>query len=195
MAKTVRTRLRDKTAAKQRIMTAAETLFADRGYVAASVADIAQAAEVNRALLYYYFRDKRDLFAATIRDGLDELERVLAAADRAPGGPWERLEWFVRSYYELLMRRQGLARTIFREMMYGGRPRGVLVDGYDCTCMPCDGCFTAPGCEPVAREEGGEAVLVERQVGEGLVVVTSVHEYPSGKFLTSFCCGERETFF
>ena len=37
-------------------------------------------------------------------------------------------------------------------------PRGVLVDGYDCTCMPCDGCFTAPGCEPVACGEGGEAV-------------------------------------
>ena len=74
-------------------------------------------------------------------------------------------------------------------------PRGVLVDGYDCTCMPCDGCFTAPGCEPVACGEGGEAVLLEEDVGEGLVVVTSVHEYPSGPFLTSFCCGERETFF
>ncbi|MDD1647563.1 MAG: hypothetical protein LUQ03_06785, partial [Methanomicrobiales archaeon] len=74
-------------------------------------------------------------------------------------------------------------------------PRGVLVDGYDCTCMPCDGCFTAPGCEPVACGEGGEAVLLEEDVGEGLVVVTSVHEYPSGTFLTSFCCSERETFF
>lgn len=74
-------------------------------------------------------------------------------------------------------------------------PRGVLVDGYDCAAMPCDGCFPAHECEPVAFEAGGAAVLLEREVGKGLVVVTSVHEYPSGKFLTAFCCGERETFF
>jgi hypothetical protein len=72
---------------------------------------------------------------------------------------------------------------------------GDLVHGYDCSCLPCDGCFPVHGGDPVASGEGGSAVLVEYQVGKGLAVVTSVHEYPSKRFLASFCCAERETFF
>ena len=118
------------TGAKERILQAAERLFAENGYAATSVAQIAQAAGANRALLYYYFRDKRDLYWAIIQSGLEELQGVLANIGRAPGGPWERLEAFVRSYYEFLLSRHHLARMVFRELMVGNEQLGLPIDAY-----------------------------------------------------------------
>jgi AcrR family transcriptional regulator len=97
-------------------MEAAEQLFAAQGYAATSVGQIAQSAGTNRALLYYYFRNKRDLYWAIMKGGLQELATLIAVVGRSPGGAWERLEQFVRGYYELLVRRHHVVRMIFREM-------------------------------------------------------------------------------
>ncbi|UCH33643.1 MAG: TetR/AcrR family transcriptional regulator [Armatimonadota bacterium] len=106
----------EQAGAKERIMEAAERLFADQGYSATSVGQIAEAARVNRALLYYYFKNKRDLYWAIIHCGLEEVLALLADANRAPGGAWQRVERFVRSYCELLVTRHNLVRIVFREM-------------------------------------------------------------------------------
>lgn len=53
---------------KQRILDAAIQLFADKGYAASSISDISSAADVNRALIYYYFKDKRDLYDYIIEE-------------------------------------------------------------------------------------------------------------------------------
>ena len=45
---------------RRRILRVARRLFADAGYDGVSVGELARAARVNRAMLYYYFKDKRD---------------------------------------------------------------------------------------------------------------------------------------
>jgi len=114
--------------AKERIMEAAEELFAAQGYAATSVSQIAQSAGTNRALLYYYFRDKRDLYWAIMKGGLRELGALIAAVGESPGGPRERLEHFVRGYYELLVRRHHVVRMIFREMTGLGEQLGLPIE-------------------------------------------------------------------
>lgn len=109
-------------------MEAAEKLFAEQGYAATSVAQIAEAAQANRALLYYYFRDKRDLYWAITKRGLDDILNLITAVSGAPGSPWERLERFVRSYYELLLGRHNMARMVFRELMVGSDQLGLPID-------------------------------------------------------------------
>ncbi|MCS7309679.1 MAG: TetR/AcrR family transcriptional regulator, partial [Armatimonadetes bacterium] len=59
--------------ARDRIMRAAEALFAERGFDATSIGEIALRAHVNRALLYYYFEHKEDLYHALLREGIDKL--------------------------------------------------------------------------------------------------------------------------
>lgn len=54
----------DKTAsieAKERIIAAAKQLFSQKGYDATRVNDIASVANVNKALIYYYFKSKQDI--------------------------------------------------------------------------------------------------------------------------------------
>lgn len=51
---------------RQRLLDAAERLFADRGLDSVSVRDITEAAEANTAAIHYHFGSKQDLIAATL---------------------------------------------------------------------------------------------------------------------------------
>jgi len=64
---------------KQRaaIRDAAARQFADKGYVAASIADIARACGVSKALMYHYYRDKEDLLADIAESYIDRLLQII----------------------------------------------------------------------------------------------------------------------
>lgn len=47
-------------------------LFEKRGFAAVTIKSIGEAAGVNPALIYYYFRDKEDLFRASIESAVDQ---------------------------------------------------------------------------------------------------------------------------
>mgnify|MGYP000223763063 CR=1 FL=1 len=47
--------------ARERIINASKQLFSQKGYDATRVNDIAKAANVNKALIYYYFKSKEDI--------------------------------------------------------------------------------------------------------------------------------------
>ncbi len=71
---------------------------------------------------------------------------------------------------------------------------GSIIDDYDPDRIECDGSFAAQEWEPVCVAEGAPVVL-ERRFGDGRIVVTSVHEYPSREFLKKFCSSGKETVF
>ena len=73
-----------------------------------------------------------------------------------------------------------------------GTPWATLTEGYDTAAIECDGTFPEFEGTAIATAEGGEAVVVEKAVGKGLVLAATVHEYPSRSFLASFSCGEDE---
>ena len=86
----------------QRLIAAAERLFAERGFNGVSVREIAAAAAVNPASVGYYFRGKEGLLAEVYRRHCqpmnEERFRLLAAAvERAqPPALAEVLEAFIR---------------------------------------------------------------------------------------------------
>jgi hypothetical protein len=63
--------------------------------------------------------------------------------------------------------------------------RSIIVD-YDPAAIECDGFFPEHGGDGVGTSESA-AVIIEKQIGRGRIVVTSVHEYPSRQFLKDFC--------
>ena len=65
------------------ISETAQRLFAERGFDAVRVAEVARAAEVSEATVFNYFPAKEDLFFAGLDDFGDRL--VAAVRDRAPG--------------------------------------------------------------------------------------------------------------
>jgi AcrR family transcriptional regulator len=59
---------------RKKILSAAEALFSEKGYDGTGVEAVARAAGVNKALIYYHFKDKRDLFLAMFREIMNELD-------------------------------------------------------------------------------------------------------------------------
>ena len=70
----------------------------------------------------------------------------------------------------------------------GGRCVSPSEDGCSCilcTSTPeCDG-YLKPGegFETVLKDEKGRAILVTARFGEGLIVATTVHEFPAGEYI------------
>jgi AcrR family transcriptional regulator len=93
----------------ERILDAAEGLFAKRGYHGVSLRDITQSAGVDVALVGYHFGGKRELFAAVFerraevlnRERLVLLEEVRRAA--RPGAP--AIESIVNAFTQPLLQR------------------------------------------------------------------------------------------
>lgn len=55
---------------QEQILAAAGAEFAERGYTGASVNRILESAGLSKGVLYYYFEDKRDLFATTLETAM-----------------------------------------------------------------------------------------------------------------------------
>ncbi len=64
------------------IRDAAARLFADKGYASASIADIASACGISKALLYHYYRDKEDLLFDI---SVNYVERLQALVNEVQG--------------------------------------------------------------------------------------------------------------
>ena len=54
-------------------------LFTTKGYAAATVREIVEAAHVTKPVLYYYFRSKEGVYLEILQESLDTFRRVLAA--------------------------------------------------------------------------------------------------------------------
>src|SRR5271156_2302855 len=87
----------------RRILAAAERQFAAQGMAGARTDEIASAAHANKAMLFYYFGDKRRLHRAVLENLFRQLRAgVYAAAARPGGSPRERLLEFITSYFDFL---------------------------------------------------------------------------------------------
>lgn len=72
---------------RERILTAALRLFAQRGYTAATVREIAASAGVSQGLLYSHYLGKEELLRALFQRSMDDVRASFAAAASAPPGP------------------------------------------------------------------------------------------------------------
>jgi AcrR family transcriptional regulator len=108
-------RERERAQRRDDILRAAKTVFFQRGYHAATVDDVAVAAEVSKGTVYLYFDTKETILAHLLLDGLDtlvaDLEAAYAVTEALDAGTRLRriasayLKFFQTSpeYYRLIM--------------------------------------------------------------------------------------------
>jgi AcrR family transcriptional regulator len=85
-------RERKQQRARDAIITAAYELFAERGYLAVTVTDIAERAEVGRTTFFRYFADKQELLFADDDELQQTLTETLDAAAQQRGSIGDSLE-------------------------------------------------------------------------------------------------------
>jgi len=94
---------------RQQILDAAQAVFAAKNFQATTIKDIARAAGISPGLIYWYFKDKTDLFTSLLSERISSgLEEVagLALADMRPE---QFLHNFARFYIGMYERPQNLA--------------------------------------------------------------------------------------
>ena len=86
--------------ARTRILEAARTEFAGRGYDKTSIRGIAKAAGVDAALVHHYFGTKDEVFAAAIEVSFEPALVIPAVLDGSPDELGERLARYFISIWE-----------------------------------------------------------------------------------------------
>ena len=93
------------------IVAAAERHFAERGFKATRLDDIAADVGIRRAAIFYHFGDKQELYAEV----LDEVFRGAGATLPSHGSVAERLEASLIGWIDYVTQRPSVARLILRE--------------------------------------------------------------------------------
>lgn len=78
--------------ARERIISVAETIFNKQGFDGASMRDIASAAKMQPASMYYHFESKDELLWAVWEKGGVELLNRVNTAIATKTAPWQRME-------------------------------------------------------------------------------------------------------
>jgi TetR/AcrR family transcriptional regulator len=101
------------------IVRAAAIEFAERGYDAAGTDRIAARARVNKAMLYYHFGSKRELYLEVVRDMVRTVGiRARAIADGA-GTAEQKLDAWIAAIVEEAAARPWFASIMLREVAAG----------------------------------------------------------------------------
>ncbi|HEU5029929.1 MAG TPA: TetR family transcriptional regulator [Spirillospora sp.] len=82
------------------VLDAAAALFAEQGFTATTIDDVAGAARVGKGTVYYHFTDKAHLFEAVFRDRQRHLVEAVAAAALRHDRPWPRLTAALDAYLD-----------------------------------------------------------------------------------------------
>jgi AcrR family transcriptional regulator len=83
---------------KERIRSAALTLFGRKGYAAAGVRDICRAAETTAPMVYYYYGSKHGLYQAILAESIQAQRVQMDRAVRQEGDPLRRLETILKAW-------------------------------------------------------------------------------------------------
>jgi TetR/AcrR family transcriptional regulator len=105
---------------KAAILQAALVEFANMGVAGARTDAIAKAAGVNKALLYYYFKDKETLYGATLDSVFAALSSRLSGVLDSGLPPRERLIGFAGAYFDAIAGNPLYPRLVQQEMMRAG---------------------------------------------------------------------------
>ncbi len=117
-------------ATARRILAAAEQHFAAQGLAGARTEEIATAAHANKAMLYYYFRDKRHLHRAVLENLFRQLRNGVYEPKRKQSSPRERLREFITAYFDFLASHPNYPRLVHREAMEATKEFDWIVRQY-----------------------------------------------------------------
>ncbi|GAB4337381.1 MAG: hypothetical protein Kow0037_20070 [Calditrichia bacterium] len=102
---------------EQRILQAATEVFIEKGQDGARMEEIAQRAGINKALLHYYFRSKKQLFRKVFQQEVNSFFQTIFQSLRPELELEDFLCHFIDTYIDLLIRKPYMPRFIVWEVL------------------------------------------------------------------------------
>jgi len=110
------------------ILQAAAHEFAQHGIAGARTDAIAREARVNKALLYYYFKDKETLYGAVLDDAFSGLKDTVLRVLNGNLPPRDKILAYVGAYFDFIASNQLYPRLMQREMMRAREGQSQHID-------------------------------------------------------------------
>jgi len=111
---------RDAKATKAKIMKNARDLFSKKGFDATTIDDIADVSSVNKALIYYYFKNKSGLYSEVMSALFDAIYEDVRKAKEEAKSSEEELELFIITYAKYAEKNPYLPALLLRELSDSG---------------------------------------------------------------------------
>ncbi len=114
---------------EEKLKEAARVVFTRKGFAATTVRDIAAEANINLALVNYYFRSKEKLFDLIMAETIQKLfEKIRPIIYDETTSITEKIESIVDHYLELLIANPDFPLFIVNELLSGAKRLPIMTD-------------------------------------------------------------------
>src|ERR1700683_749404 len=110
------------------ILQAAAQEFSEHGIAGARTDAIAGTGRVNKALLYYYFKDKETLYGAVLDNAFSGMKTNIFQVLDSDLPPREKIMAYVGAYFDFIASNQIYPKLMQREMMRAREGDSVHID-------------------------------------------------------------------
>ena len=101
--------------AREKLLAAGTRLFAEKGFAAVSIRELAQAAQTNSALISYHFGGKEGLYAAVLKQQFRPVEALIDKAGGDELTPVERITAYARGVLLVHTQNPYIIRFLYSE--------------------------------------------------------------------------------
>jgi AcrR family transcriptional regulator len=101
---------------REKILDAAETLFAKRGYAGVGLRELAEVVGLGKSSLFHHFKSKPELYAAVAARILGRIETRVLQSLASGGSAIERLERLLDDLVDLIAANPNYARVLLRSL-------------------------------------------------------------------------------
>jgi TetR/AcrR family transcriptional regulator len=107
---------------EEKVITAAIEEFAENGYAGARVDAIAKRADINKAMIYYYFKSKEMLYERILKNIADDIFIQVQDSAVQEGDPVEVFYAIIKRYFKILDSFDvNIFQIMLREIASGGK--------------------------------------------------------------------------
>ena len=110
-----------------KLLDSALALFAEKGYKGTCIREIIERAGVTRPVLYYYFKNKEDLFCRLVETSFAELDADLDRVIQAPGSCRSKLKSVMSTTFARAEESVGIVRLLL-QAVFASPAEGLRLD-------------------------------------------------------------------
>jgi AcrR family transcriptional regulator len=182
---------------RERILDAAEALFADRGFDATALRDVAARVGIRTPSLYNHFPSKEALYAAVLERTVEPVLALLTDLVQSPGPSRPGSREIVERVMALLARRPDLPRLVAHEALAGGEHLRPLLQKAVAPVLARaqQAVLATPGAERWGPERAPLLVLAAYHMVVGHFAIAPFYRELSGQDLLEPAALDRQTRF
>ncbi|MCE5286103.1 MAG: TetR family transcriptional regulator [Pelosinus sp.] len=115
---------------RAKLLAAATLLFAEKGLVGVSIRELAEAANVNSALISYYFGGKEGLYIGVLEELFSPAAKFLDAFAELTLTPPERIQYYAKAVVSVHKKSPYLMKFVHNELANPTLAFAVIVEKY-----------------------------------------------------------------